>query len=91
MCLLRLGSGDEIDAAYQEEIQEVVEMTGSPESAFRIFNDVVKNVFEWDENTGAGIMHVHCMVDASSDNGYPLIDQAERMCIIELSIDTVWV
>ena len=30
-------------------------MTGSPESAFRIFNDVVKNVFEWDENTGAGM------------------------------------
>ena len=50
-----LGSGDEIDAAYQEEIQEVVEMTGSPESAFRIFNDVVKNVFEWDENTGSGM------------------------------------
>ena len=54
-------TGDEIDAAYQEEIQEVVEMTGSPESAFRIFNDVVKNVFEWDENTGSGtcIVHVH--------------------------------
>ena len=62
MCLLCLGSGDEIDAAYQEEIQEVVEMTGSPESAFRIFNDVVKNVFEWDENTGAGIiMHIRTL------------------------------
>ena len=30
-------------------------MTGSPESAFRIFNDVVKNVFEWDERTGSGM------------------------------------
>ena len=30
-------------------------MTGSPESAFRIFNDVVRNVFEIDEVTGKGI------------------------------------
>jgi hypothetical protein len=60
MCFLCLGSGDEIDAAYQEEIQEVVEMTGSPESAFRIFNDVVKNVFEWDESTGAGTCMYVC-------------------------------
>ena len=39
---------------YQKEIQEVVDMTGSPESAFKIFNDVVKHVFEWDEATGSG-------------------------------------
>ena len=50
--------GDEIDVAYQKEIQEVVDMTGSPESAFKIFNDVVKNVFEWDESTGSGIVGV---------------------------------
>ena len=47
-------AGDEIDAAYQEEIQEVVDMTGTPETAFKIFNDVVRNVFEWDEERGTG-------------------------------------
>lgn len=47
--------GDEIDFQYQSEMQEIIELTGSPESAFHMFSDVVKNLFEWDQQGGAKI------------------------------------
>lgn len=47
MCL-----GDEIDAAYQDELQEIVDLTGTPETAYNIFSDVVKHPFDLDEHGG---------------------------------------
>ena len=44
--------GDEIDAQYEEEIKEIIELSGTPETAFSIFSDVVKNLFEWDSQDG---------------------------------------
>lgn len=44
--------GDEIDAHYEEEIKEIIELSGTPETAFAIFSDVVKNLFEWDSQEG---------------------------------------
>lgn len=44
--------GDEIDSQYQEEIKEIIDLTGTPESAFAIFWDVVKNLFELDSQAG---------------------------------------
>lgn len=46
------GVGDEIDYQYQQEMKEIIELTGSPETAFRMFSDVVKNLFEWNEQGG---------------------------------------
>ena len=48
--------GDEIDAQYQEEMREIVQLTGSPETAFTMFHDVVRNLFEWDEQGGGVCM-----------------------------------
>lgn len=45
MCL-----GDKIDAAYQDELQEIVDLTGTPETAYNIFSDVVKHPFDLDEH-----------------------------------------
>ncbi len=42
-------TGDQIDAQYQEDMQEIVQLAGSPDSAFAMFHDVVKHLFEWDE------------------------------------------
>ena len=33
---------------------DIVQMTGAPERAYEVFVDVVKNLFEWDEDTGRG-------------------------------------
>lgn len=44
--------GDEVDALYHEEMKEIVQMTGAPDTAYSIFVDVVKQLFEWDEITG---------------------------------------
>ena len=49
----QISSGDEIDAQYHDEMEEIVQMTGSPSAAFSMFHEVVKNLFEWDEH-GAG-------------------------------------
>lgn len=48
--------GDEIDAQYECELKEIVELTGSPESAFKMFTEVARNLFEWDEQ-GGGMCH----------------------------------
>lgn len=45
-------AGDEIDATCHEEMQEIVGLAGSPENAFSLFFDIVKNLFEWDEQGG---------------------------------------
>ena len=42
--------GDEIDANYQQDMNEIIELTGSPESAYTTFLYVVENMFTWDEN-----------------------------------------
>ena len=34
---------------------DIVQMTGSPERAYEVFVDVVKNLFEWDETTHRGL------------------------------------
>ena len=47
-------TGDEVDAMYHDEMAEIVQMTGSPERAYEVFVDVVKNLFEWDETTHRG-------------------------------------
>ena len=44
--------GDEIDSQYEPEMKEIVEMVESPEVAFSIFLDVVKNLFEVDSAGG---------------------------------------
>ena len=47
--------GDEIDYQYQQEMQEIIELSGSPEVGFRMFSDVVKNLFELnDQGVGKG-------------------------------------
>ncbi len=33
-------------------MKEIVALSGSPETAFAIFSDVVKNLFEWDSQDG---------------------------------------
>jgi hypothetical protein len=43
--------GDEVDALYHDEMTEIVQMTGSPDRAYEVFVDVVKNLFDWDEST----------------------------------------
>ncbi len=50
-------TGDQIDAQYQEDMQEIVQLAGSPDSAFAMFHDVVKHLFEWDEQ-GGGVVCV---------------------------------
>ena len=36
-------------------MEEIVRMTESPETAFAMFHDIVRNLFEWDENGAARI------------------------------------
>lgn len=43
-------TGDEIDANYRQDMNEIIELTGSPESAYTTFLYVVENMFTWDEN-----------------------------------------
>lgn len=33
-------------------MKEIIELSGSPETAFAMFSDVVKNLFEWDSQEG---------------------------------------
>lgn len=42
--------GDQIDARYQSQMEEIIELTGSPETAYTTFLYVVENLFNWDEN-----------------------------------------
>ena len=51
-------AGDEIDTQYHDEMEEIVQLTGSPESAFAMFHDIVRNLFEWDES-GGGILSLN--------------------------------
>ena len=42
---------------------DIVQMTGSPERAYEVFADVVKNLFEWDEDTHRGeILYVTYLI-----------------------------
>ncbi len=54
-------AGDEIDAQYHEEMEELVQLTGTPERAFSMFSEIVKQLFEWDE-TGRGESGGLCML-----------------------------
>jgi len=47
-----LTAGDEIDAQYNAELDEIVQLTDTPETAFSMFADIVKNLFDWDEHEG---------------------------------------
>lgn len=47
--------GDQIDARYQSQMEEIIELTGSPETAYTTFLYVVENLFNWDENGRAMI------------------------------------
>ena len=49
--------GDEIDSQYHDEMEEIVQMSGTPQEALSSFNDVVKNLFQWDEH-GMGVLGV---------------------------------
>lgn len=42
--------GDQIDAMYGDELDEIVQLAGSPDEAFSSFSTVVRSVFDWDEN-----------------------------------------
>ena len=42
---------------YHEEMEEIVQLTGSPDRAYGIFVDVVKHVFDWDESSGRGSVY----------------------------------
>ena len=42
--------GDQIDAMYGEEIEDIMSLYENPQEAFKSFSHVVQNVFEWDEN-----------------------------------------
>lgn len=42
--------GDQIDAMYGDELDDIVKLAGSPDEAFSSFNAVIRNVFDWDEN-----------------------------------------
>lgn len=44
--------GDQIDARYQQHMEEIIELTGSPETAYTTFLYVVENLFSWNENGG---------------------------------------
>ena len=33
-------------------MKEIIELTGSPETAFAMFSDIVRNLFEWDSQGG---------------------------------------
>lgn len=45
--------GDQIDARYQQQMEEIIELTGSPETAYSTFLYVVENLFNWD-GSGTG-------------------------------------
>lgn len=45
-----IGSGDQIDARYQRQMEEIIELTGNPETAYTTFLYVVENLFNWDGN-----------------------------------------
>jgi len=53
-CSLVSVPGDEIDFQYKQEMDEIIGLTESPETAFTLFYDVVKNLFEWDQQGGGG-------------------------------------
>lgn len=41
--------GDEIDAMYTEQFEDIVELYDNPQEAFRSFSMVLHNVFNWEE------------------------------------------
>jgi hypothetical protein len=42
--------GDQIDAMYGDEFEDIMQLYDEPEQAFSSFVAVIKNVFEWDDN-----------------------------------------
>ena len=42
--------GDQIDAMYGDELDDIVKLAGSPDEAFSSFSAVIRNVFDWNEN-----------------------------------------
>ena len=64
-----------MDALYHDEMVDIVQMTGSPERAYGVFVDVVKNLFEWDETTHRGQSPANLLV-------YSWIVEGEEMEIL---------
>ena len=52
-----------MDALYHDEMVDIVQMTGSPDRAYGVFVDVVKNLFEWDETTHRGYYYISLQRD----------------------------
>ena len=42
--------GDQIDAMYGDELDDIVKLAGRPDEAFSSFSTVIRNVFDWNEN-----------------------------------------
>ena len=38
-------------------MREIVELSGTPETAFSIFTDVVKKLFDWDSEEGGELVY----------------------------------
>lgn len=47
--------GDQIDARYQRQMEEIIDLTGNPETAYSTFLYVVENLFNWDGSGRATI------------------------------------
>ena len=52
--------GDQIDAMYSDELEDIVQLYENPEEAFTSFSTVVKNVFEWDDNGLRKCVYKYC-------------------------------
>lgn len=48
MTLVFMLLGDHIDARYQQQMEEIVDLTGNPETAYDTFLYVMENLFNWD-------------------------------------------
>lgn len=50
--------GDEIDALYQEQFEDIIELYDDPQEAFRSFSQVLENVFNWEDGELRKCIHV---------------------------------
>lgn len=41
--------GDEIDALYQDQFEDIMELYDDPQEAFHSFSQVLQNVFNWED------------------------------------------
>ena len=57
-------------------MNKIIELTGSPESAYSTFLYVVQNMFSWDENgRGKAVDNMSCnMHHESTSSGVPMSD-----------------